>query len=57
MGHFKSRCPNPLVPEDDGGDFGGGGADGGFGDAQTDTGAGNGDADDWNTAAASTGGW
>ena len=57
MGHFKSRCPNPLVPEDDAGDFGGGAESGGFGNAQADTGAGNGDAGDWNAAATGTGGW
>jgi len=67
MGHFKSKCPNPLVPEDEGdGGFGGGGDNGGFGDGgfgNGDTGndgfgsgAAKGDADDWDTGAAS-GAW
>jgi hypothetical protein len=46
MGHYKSRCPNPLVPEDDG--FGGGGVDngdnGGAGGADGNDGWGTGDA-------------
>ena len=53
MGHYKSKCPNPLVSEDDG--YGGGGADnGGF-----DTGAGNGDGSDWTSggANANDGNW
>lgn len=54
MGHYKSKCPNPLVPEDAGDDgFGGGGDNGGFGNG--DSAAANGDAGDWNTGAANGG--
>ncbi len=66
MGHYKSRCPNPLVPEDGGdGGYGGGNADnggyvgggadaGGFDAAPSADNAG----EDWGAAAgASGGGW
>lgn len=66
MGHYKSRCPNPLVPEDEGdGGYGGGGADnGGYGDG-ADTGgfdpasepSANNGGDDWGTGAATASGW
>jgi hypothetical protein len=73
MGHYKSRCPNPLVSEDAGdGGFGNGGFDnagttdgvakggfesGGFGNDTTD-GAAGGDAGGWGSAPVETsGGW
>ena len=73
MGHYKSRCPNPLVSEDAGdGGFGNGGFDnanatdgvakggfdgGGFGNDTTD-GAAGGDAGGWGLAPVETsGGW
>ncbi len=51
MGHYKSKCPNPLVSEDDG--YDGGGADtGGADNGGFDSGAGNGDGGDWTSGGA-----
>ena len=59
MGHYKSRCPNPLVPEDDGeggyggGGYGGGGAENGgcSGPAPADTGVADGGDGGWGPGA------
>jgi uncharacterized membrane protein YgcG len=63
MGHYKTKCPNPLVPEDSGNaDFGNGGANGGD-SAETgfDNGGfsaeGAGGNDEWNSAPVASGGW